>query len=309
MSDEPRWILPALVVTYALLFTDMTSAGSDLVTSPIMALADGMGAGLTRVLPLLGFAFVALVGIGLFTAGADKVSKLPNPYKTSAFGERKRVEETETTVDECINCELNDVDGVERVARREQVLAGRVVRTLETTTVDECRACRDAETVEYGLRAEQDDPPRPDEQDDSSDDQNDAGDDGRDDLTRIKFVGDSVASNLRDAGFDSFDAVREADIDELRGVTGVGDQRASDIKIGANPVALELGFGVARRLADAGFDSVEAVREADVDDLTDARRVGKVTAKQVLEAVETADADDDQDDSGRDYTDPELGYN
>lgn len=295
-SDSPL-IFPAMLATLIVFYFNIVSPSAGVVTTPILSISDALRAvstaimnGMVQILPLTGLVLGAAVLLSTASAGAKKFSEIPNPYETSAFGERKRVEETETTVDECINCELNDVDGVEHVARREQVVAGRVVRTLETTSVDECLACRDADTVEYGLRAARDDPARPGDQDDSDD---------VEDLTRIKYVGDAVAANLREAGFETVADVRDAEPAELEDIQGLGEQRVEDIQVGSNPVALELGFGVARRLADAGFETVDDIRQADVDDLTDARRVGQVTAEQVLDVVDTADHDGDQVDAVR----------
>ncbi|GCF13239.1 hypothetical protein Harman_11740 [Haloarcula mannanilytica] len=249
------------------------------VSSLTAATASSFLAVSSMVLPLLPVLLVA--GIGFAVVHALRNS--PRPYDSLAVGERRRVVETEKSVSECVNCELEGVDGVLREARHEFALFGWVGRVYDTTVNEECTVCHEADTVEYGLRAAQADPAPPGGHDEETTDETEAKREG--DLTRIMHVGDAVARNLRQHGFETVADVRDADLEELVDVPRIGEQRAEDVQLGATHIGLEFGVDLARRLDREGFETAADIRAASVEELTEVRGVGQVTAKGIKSAV------------------------
>ncbi|GGN92291.1 helix-hairpin-helix domain-containing protein [Haloarcula pellucida] len=291
MSDigwEDIWLLSTVVTGTLIfgpdLFSSVFSGMVGVVSTGVAVSLNVVSSAVSTFLPVLSALFVlATVGVA--------VNSLPNPHPVTAVGEFRRVDETEKTVDHCVNCELEDVAGVRRAALRETVVAGRVVRTDERTVVEECQCCHEADAVDYALRAERDDPEPPGEvaSDQQADDDSEAdggwfGSTG-DDLTRIMHVGDATARNLRQHGFETVADVREADREALVDVPRIGEQRVEDIQLGATHVGLEMGVDMARRLDREGFETAADIREATVSELTEVRGVGQVTAKEIQSVV------------------------
>lgn len=53
-----------------------------------------------------------------------------------------------------------------------------------------------------------------------------------DDLTTLRYVGDTIAENLRAAGFETTDDVLDADVDELAEISYIGESLAESILTG-----------------------------------------------------------------------------
>ena len=283
--------LMILVVSQFINLSFGPQAAGSFLLAPVEVLVAGVSTTLNAIssvisvfLPALSVFFALVFAIAI---GRTVDRNLPNPHPVDTFGRFRRVVETETVVEECVNCGLEGVDGVERDARREVVLAGRVVRVESSTVVTECRACHEADVVTYGLRADAEDPAPPGAADDWGED--DQEDDDGEDLTRIMHVGDFLATNLRAKGFETIADVRAADREELTEVTGVGRQRAEDIQLSVRPVGMALGLDMAHRLDRAGFETATDIRAADRDELTDVRGVGEATARKIESAVADAE--------------------
>jgi large subunit ribosomal protein L32e len=119
------------------------------------------------------------------------------------------------------------------------------------------------------------------------------------DLTAVDGVGEETADDLREAGFESIADLREADEDELAAVEGVGNALAARITAdvadldvaeedeteGEVPDELTGVSGVGEEkaddLRDAGFESVADLRRAEQSDLADVEGVGNALAARI----------------------------
>ncbi|PSP80195.1 50S ribosomal protein L32e [Halobacteriales archaeon QS_1_68_20] len=134
-----------------------------------------------------------------------------------------------------------------------------------------------------------------------------------DDIEDIGGVGASKADALRDAGFDSVEAIREADQEELAEVEGIGNALAARIKADVDDVEVDedaeaeveeaddeadeaeeeaeddrdledisgVGASKADALRDAGYRSVEDLRAADQEELAEVEGVGNALAARI----------------------------
>jgi large subunit ribosomal protein L32e len=119
------------------------------------------------------------------------------------------------------------------------------------------------------------------------------------DLTAVDGVGEETADDLREAGFESIADLRETDEDELAAVEGVGNALAARITAdvadldvaeedeteGEVPDELTGVSGVGEEkaddLRDAGFESVDDLRRAEQSDLADVEGVGNALAARI----------------------------
>lgn len=60
-------------------------------------------------------------------------------------------------------------------------------------------------------------------------DEDTSDDEGTQSLTELSGVGDATAESLRDAGYDTVDAVRSASVEDLVDVDGVGESLAMEL--------------------------------------------------------------------------------
>jgi large subunit ribosomal protein L32e len=123
-----------------------------------------------------------------------------------------------------------------------------------------------------------------------------------DELEALAGVDDETADALRDAGFDSVEAVREADQDDLTDVEGIGNALAARIKADVGDVEVDEEADAAVEEADTEGAADETDDEADAaeasteddgetyEDLTDISGVGDSKADALRESgLETVD--------------------
>lgn len=148
---------------------------------------------------------------------------------------------------------------------------------------------------------------------------------GADALTDISGVGESKAELLREAGFDSIEAIRAASQEELADVDGIGNALAARINadVGSLDVAEDtpepdtedeetdtasaapadtgpqeltdisgVGESKADTLRDAGYESLEDVQVASQDALADIEGIGNALAARIKADVDTIDVED-----------------
>ena len=141
------------------------------------------------------------------------------------------------------------------------------------------------------------------------------------DLTAIDGVGEETAEELRDAGFETVDDLREADQDELSEVEGIGTALAARIKAdveeldveesdGETPDELEDVSGVgaekAEALREAGFESVADLERADQSDLADVEGIGNALAARIKADVGGLEVDEETETEVEDETPEEA---
>lgn len=83
----------------------------------------------------------------------------------------------------------------------------------------------DAERQAFGDRMEELD----DESDDEPVDEAEQDDSDTQSLTDLNGVGESVADGLREAGYESVDAVRGASVEDLVAIDGIGETLATEL--------------------------------------------------------------------------------
>lgn len=121
-------------------------------------------------------------------------------------------------------------------------------------------------------------------------------------LSQLEGVGGKTAENLIYAGYDSVEAIANADEDELSSVSGVGKKGAKQILASAKKLWREMkpkptkkiaklkeldgvGGKTAENLIEAGYDTVESIAKADVSKLSSVPGVGKKGADQMLKSA------------------------
>ncbi|MGM0686176.1 MAG: DUF4332 domain-containing protein [Promethearchaeati archaeon] len=121
-------------------------------------------------------------------------------------------------------------------------------------------------------------------------------------LTELDGVGKKTAANLIESGFDSIEAIANANKKELASVPGVGKKGAKQILAAATklwdeirPKPMEkinklskldgVGGKTAENLINAGYDSIEAIANANEKELASVSGVGRKGAKQILAAA------------------------
>lgn len=129
-------------------------------------------------------------------------------------------------------------------------------------------------------------------------------------IESLPSVGEALASHLRDAGFDSVEAIRDASIDELTEINRIGDPIAVVLRLAAGATADQLevdvaslfsdlddlpGVNVERAevLRDAGFTTPTDLNEVSVEELTDLQFIDTRTAhtlKRITTLIEQFDS-------------------
>ncbi|WP_079977623.1 50S ribosomal protein L32e [Halococcus sediminicola] len=137
------------------------------------------------------------------------------------------------------------------------------------------------------------------------------------DLTAIDGVGEETAEELRDAGFETVDDLREADQDELSEVEGIGTALAARIKADVEEIDVEesdeetpeeledvsgVGEGKAEALREAGFESVADLERAEQSDLADVEGIGNALAARIKADVGGLEVDEETDTEVEDET-------
>jgi len=129
-------------------------------------------------------------------------------------------------------------------------------------------------------------------------------------LEDVAGVGESTASNLRDAGYESVEDLREADQDDLAEVDGIGNALAARIKADVGGLEVDeeteaeveddgaeeadeaeeyedltdisgVGASKAAALEGAGYETIEDVRRASQDDIAEVDGVGNALAARI----------------------------
>lgn len=130
------------------------------------AMQETMAAVVELALAVAGLAVIVAV---ITAIGPQVIGLLRNrkqyPVNTIALQSSRRwIDRTEQSphgCESCINCELEDVKGGTVRFGTDTVLFGFVTSRTVVGEFDECQACADADSVEYALRAERDQPEPP----------------------------------------------------------------------------------------------------------------------------------------------------
>lgn len=132
------------------------------------------------------------------------------------------------------------------------------------------------------------------------------------DLTVIDGIGEETADELRAAGFENVEDLREVDEDELAEVEGIGNALAARIKADVSELDIEgdsadepeevpdeltgvsgVGEEKADDLRAAGFDSIDALRRAEQSELSDVEGIGNALAARIKADVGGLEVEDE----------------
>ncbi len=117
-------------------------------------------------------------------------------------------------------------------------------------------------------------------------------DQGGRDIEELSGLGSERASRIREHGYESIESIAKASSEELIEVPKIGEKSAKSILESAHEevenMLLELprvGQDKAEKIRQAGYCSMEALANSSLEDLEEIPKVGKESAKEILNAA------------------------
>lgn len=162
MSSAPHRMMRMVILGMSVaLLLGMLSNGSDSETTLIPFLLAPIHALATMIEVMLAPIIVAVVGVWVSVMAAIARHHKSYPVTTFTRGARFSRARKVSSISECVNCGKESCPGYVNEYGAFSVIAGFQIGEAIHGTVHECVGCHEADSIEYALRAEREDPDVP----------------------------------------------------------------------------------------------------------------------------------------------------